>query len=210
MLIQRRAILVLGAAALAAACQRNAAGASDAADMAIGAANAPATLIEYASSTCPHCAEFHRTVWDQLKANYIDTGKLRFVFREFPTPPPQVAVAMFQLARCGGATPEQYLARLGVLFDQQQQIFAGGTIEGVRGKLVEIGQQAGLSEQQVMDCINDEAGAERIRRTVEAGQSQFNITGTPTLILNGRKLEDPAVLTYEGLSRAIDAAIAAH
>lgn len=177
-------------------------------DMGIGAADAPATLIEYASVTCSHCAEFHETVWDQLKTNYIDTGKVRFIFREFPTPPPAIAVAGFQLARCGGATPEQYLTRVGVLFEQQRAIFATGSMEGVRQKLVEIGAGAGLSEQQVMACITDQAGAERIRRTVEAAQTQFDITGTPTFILNGEKLTDPSVVTYEGLSRAIDAAIA--
>ncbi|MGE0595663.1 MAG: DsbA family protein [Hyphomonadaceae bacterium] len=204
--------LILGASALAltgvAACD----GASGQAganpdDMALGQADAPVTLIEYASTTCPHCADFHRDVYPQLKANYIDTGRLRLIFREFPTPPPQIAVAGFQVARCNGATPEQYFARLGVLFDQQRAIFASGSMEGVRQSLVEIGQGAGLSEQQVMECIGDQAGADRIRRTVETGQSEFNITGTPTLILNGRKLEDPAALTYEGLSRLIDQAI---
>jgi protein-disulfide isomerase len=177
-------------------------------DMGIGAENAPATLIEYASVTCPHCREFHERVWDQLKTNYIDTGKVRFIFREFPTPPVNVAVAGFQIARCGGATSEQYLARVGVLFDQQQAIFASGTMEGVRQKLVEIGQGAGLSEEQVMACISDQAGAERIRNTVEEGTRTFQITGTPTLILNGQKLTDPAAMTYEGLSRMIDQAIA--
>ena len=203
--------LLLGAGALAglAACggANGSAGAS-AGDMGIGAENAPATLIEYASVTCPHCAEFHERVWDQLKTNYIDTGKLRFIFREFPTPPVQVAVAGFQIARCGGATSEQYLARVGVLFDQQQAIFASGTMEGVRQKLVEIGQGAGLSEQQVMECISDQAGADRIRTTVEEGTREFDITGTPTLILNGTKLTDPSAMTYEGLSRMIDQAIA--
>ncbi|MDX2276223.1 MAG: DsbA family protein [Hyphomonadaceae bacterium] len=205
---RRELMLGVGALALVGCDGANGVAGASAADMAIGAENAPATLIEYASSTCPHCAEFHERVWDQLKTNYIDTGKLRFIFREFPTPPVQVAVAGFQIARCGGATPEQYLARVGVLFDQQQAIFASGTMEGVRLKLVEIGQGAGLSEQQVMECISDQAGAERIRNTVEEGTRQFDITGTPTLILNGQKLTDPSAMTYEGLSRMIDQAIA--
>ena len=178
-------------------------------DVALGASNARATLIEYASATCPHCAHFHETVWDQLKANYIDTGKLRFIFREFPTPPEAVAVAGFQLSRCGGATPEQYFARLGEIFRQQHEMFASGTMEGVRAKLLEIGASSGLSEQQVMQCISDDAGPERIRR-IEEGSRQFNVTGTPTLILNGRKLDDPRALTYEGLSQMIDQALASH
>ena len=178
-------------------------------DMGIGAADAPVTLIEYASVTCSHCREFHETVWADLKANYIDTGKIRFIFREYPTAPAQVAVAGFQVARCGGASPEQYLTRVGVLFDQQQAIFASGTMEGVRQKFVEIGAGAGLSEQQVMACISDPTGAERIRRTVENAEREFAISGTPTFILNGEKLTSPGVTTYEGLSRALDAAIAA-
>jgi len=206
--------LILGASLLAlAACGGN--GGTSAGngpgpdDMVLGSASARATLIEYASATCPHCAHFHETVWDQLKTNYIDTGKLRFIFREFPTPPEAVAVAGFQLARCGGATPEQYFARLGELFRQQQAMFASGTMEGVRAKLLEIGASSGLSEQQVTQCISDDAGPDRIRR-IEEGSRQFNISGTPTLILNGQKLEDPRALTYEGLSQMIDQALAAH
>jgi protein-disulfide isomerase len=205
--------LVLGVSALGvlglAGCNNAGGGtALSADDMVLGADDAPVTLIEYASSTCPHCADFHAAVWEQLKSTYIDTGKVRYVFREYPTAPAAVAVAGFQIARCGGATPEQYFVRLGELFRQQPAIFATGSMEGVRGKLVEIGGAAGLSEQQVMDCINDEAGAERIRRIGEGSQA-FNVTGTPTFVLNGTKVEDPSVVTWEGLSRLIEAELAA-
>jgi protein-disulfide isomerase len=206
MMLPRREVLISATALAVAACQGGAPGASQG-DMAIGDPAAKATIIEYASVTCPHCADFHRDVFGQLKTNYIDTGKVRYVFREFPTPPPQIAVAGFQLARCGGATPEQYMARVGVLFEQQRAMFASGSIEGVRAKLIEIGGQAGLSEEQVLTCIADESGAARVRETVEAAQRQFSITGTPTIILNGKKLEGATALTYEGLSGAIDAAL---
>ncbi len=201
--------LILSASALAlgatlGACNGGgSAGGVTADDMVLGSENAPVTLVEYASSTCPHCAEFHETSWEQLKTNYIDTGRVRFVFREFPTPPPAIAVAGFQLARCGGATPEQYFTRVGELFRQQHAMFATGSIEGVRAKLIEIGGAAGLSEQQVTDCINDQSGAERIRRLVEAGQRD-GVTGTPTFVINGTKFEQAP--TYENLSRALDAA----
>lgn len=208
----RRRTLLLGATALSlaglGACNNANGGASVSPDdMVLGAADAPVTLIEYASSTCPHCRDFHAENWERLKATYIDTGKVRYVFREYPTPPPAVAVAGFQIARCGGASPEQYFVRLGELFRQQEAIFATGSMEGVRAKLIEIGGAAGLAEEQVMGCINDEAGAERIRRIV-AGAEQFNVTGTPTFILNGQKVEDPAVVTWDGLSRIIEAALA--
>ena len=213
--IRRRQLLlgsVVAAAALATGCggATGQAGAPSPDDMAIGAANAPATLIEYASVTCPHCREFYETVFADLKRNYIDTGKLRYIFREYPTPPAAVAVAGFQLARCGGATPDQYITRVGVLFDQQAAIFASGSMEGVRQKFVEIGGAAGLTEAQVMACINDTSGADRINRIVQGAETQFHVTGTPTLILNGVKLEDPSAVTYAGLSRFIDAAIAQH
>jgi protein-disulfide isomerase len=169
----------------------------------LGNANAPVTLVEYASTTCPHCAEFHEEAWEQLKTNYIDTGRVRFVFREFPTPPPAIAVAGFQLARCGGATSEQYFTRVGELFRQQQAMFSTGSIEGVRAKLIEIGGAAGLSEQQVTECINDQAGAERIRRLVEAGQRD-GVTGTPSFVINGTRYEGAP--NYENIARALDAA----
>ncbi len=202
--------LLLGASALAlAACNGGGGGAganvSDE-DMVLGQANAPVTLIEYASVTCPHCAEFHEQSWEQLKTNYIDTGKVRFVFREYPTPPPAVAVAGFQLARCGGATDEQYMTRVGELFRQQRAMFASGTMEGVRQKLIEIGGAAGLSQEQVMTCISDEAGADRIRATVDTANREFNVTGTPTFIINGTRYEGPP--TYEAIARALDAAVA--
>jgi protein-disulfide isomerase len=209
---RRQLILGAGACATLAACNSpaggGAAGAPTPDDMVLGSPNARATLIEYASASCPHCAHFHETVWDQLKTNYIDTGKVRFIFREFLTPPEAVALAGFQLARCGGATPEQYFARLGEIFRQRDAMFATGTMDGVRTKLLEIGASAGLSEPQVMQCIGDDAGPERIRR-IEEGSRQFNVQSTPTLILNGQVLEDPASRTYEGLSHIIDQALAA-
>ena len=210
--IRRRQLLLGGTAfaVVAAAGCGGATGQSGATsdDMVLGAANAPVTLIEYASVTCPHCKEFHETVFEQLKRNYIDTGKVKFIFREYPTPPPAVAVAGFQLARCGGVNSDQYMTRVGVLFDQQNAIFASGSVEGVRQKFIEIGAAAGLSEQQVMGCITDEGGAQRIQRFIDQGEHDFHITGTPTLILNGTKLEDPAAVTYPGLSRILDAALA--
>lgn len=201
--------LIIGAGALAlGACGGGGGSTVGEDDMVIGQANAPVTFIEYASTTCPHCAAFHEENWDRLKEQYIDTGRVRFVFREFPTPPAAVAVAGFQVARCGGATPEQYFARVGELFRQQQAIFASGSMEGVRAKLIEIGGAAGLSEQQVLECISNEAGAERVRRIVDSAQREFNITGTPTFVINGRKVEDPSVVTWEGLSRILDAQLA--
>ncbi len=175
-------------------------------DMVLGEADAPVTVIEYASTTCGHCAAVHEESWDQLKTNYIDTGRIRFILREFPTAPAVVAVAGFQLARCGGATPEQYYARVGELFRQQQATFASGSMDGVRRKFVEIGGAVGLTEEQVLACIADTDGAaDRMRANGESAQ-QFGVTGTPTFIINGVRFEQAP--TYENLARAIDAAAA--
>lgn len=177
-------------------------------DMAIGAANAPLTLIEYASVMCPHCKEWHDTVWPQLKANYIDTGKVRFVLREMATPAgaAPIVVAAFQVARCGGATPEQYMARVDEFFRQQNDIYSAGTMAAIRTKLVEIGVSAGLTEDQVSQCIADESGGQRLQRISDQADRDFQVTGTPTFILNGHKIDDPAVLNYEGLAHILDAA----
>lgn len=208
-MIADRRRLIIGAAALALAPGASAQASVSADDMAIGSPSAPATLIEYGSAACPHCAHFHETVFAQLKANYIDTGKVFFIFREILTEPQVVAFAGFQVARCGGATPEQYFDRLGEIFRYQQAMFATGTMQGVLQTMNEVGAHAGLSTDQVMQCLNDASGSERIQR-FETGANQFNVTGTPTLILNGQKLEDPSAFTYEGLSHLIDLALAAH
>lgn len=199
---RRELILAAGALALGACNGGSAAGATEG-EMVLGNASARVTLIEYASSTCPHCAEFHETAWDQLKSNYIDTGRIRFVFREFPTPPAPVAVAGFQVARCGGATPEQYFTRVGEIFRTQRSLFETLQADAGRRYFVNLGQAAGLTEQQVLQCISDEAGAARVRNMVQAGERD-GVTGTPTFIINGTKFEQAP--TYENLSRALDAA----
>jgi protein-disulfide isomerase len=183
-------------------------------DMAIGNPDSGVTLVEYGSTMCSHCREFEETVFGQLKTNYIDTGKIHFIFREVlaPVDPqrviPTIALAEYQLARCNNATPEQYFSRLGVLFEQQPAMFQAGSRQGIEAKLVEIGAAAGLSREQVLACVADPAGAERMNRLGEVA-TRDNVTGTPTFFLNGERLDDPNIMTYEGMSAALDAAIAA-
>src|SRR5262245_44881658 len=157
MFATRREVMI-GAAGLAlAGCQGSSGGVpgEDASDMGIGPTTAKVHLTEYASVTCPHCAAFHKDVWPQLKANYIDTGKIRFVFREFPTAPQEVAVAGFQLARCAAnGDPVKYFAMIDVLFDQQQAVFAAMQENKVRDELLRIGQTAGLSPEAFEKCIS--------------------------------------------------------
>ena len=120
-----------------------------------------------------------------------------------------MALAGFQLARCNGADANQYFARIGEIFADQRQMFATGTMQGVLDTLDMVGAHYGLSAEQVMQCIQDPAGQERVQR-FDQGSTQFNVTGTPTFILNGQKLEDPRVATYDGMSQILDEALAAH
>lgn len=205
------AIAALAAAAMVAACTPGGGAKATAAagDMALGDPNAKVTLIEYASVTCSHCADFKKNVYPQLKANYIDTKKINFVFREFTTPPNEVSAAGFLVARCGNPTAEQYFARLDVMFEQQVAVFEALQAGQVRTALLNIAKSAGLTEEQFNACVTDQAGIARIKAGEEAGMKEFQITGTPTLILNGQKLSDPGAYTYEGLSKLIDEKLAA-
>ena len=116
-------------------------------DMAQGDEKAPVTIIEYASMTCPHCADFHATTYPELKKRYIDTGKVRFIFREFPLD--QLALAGFLLARCVG--PDKYFPMIDTLFQLQKE----WVVQKPLGPLLAIAKQAGMSEQQFNECLQD-------------------------------------------------------
>jgi protein-disulfide isomerase len=213
-MVATRRGLMIGACALAltgtlAGCGAGAsseANSIDPSDMTIGDAAARVHLVEYASLTCPHCAAFHKDVWPQLKANYIDTGKIRFTFREFPTPPQEVALAGFQLARCNGADANRYFAMIDVMFDQQQAVFAAMEKGALREELVTIAKSAGISEQQFEACVADTSGPTRIQAVVTKAE-KLGVKGTPALFLNGVQLKEDA-LTYAGLSKLLDAKMA--
>ncbi|MGE0047204.1 MAG: thioredoxin domain-containing protein [Hyphomonadaceae bacterium] len=176
-------------------------------DITIGGAGSSVHLVEYASLTCPHCAAFHAEVFPRLKQNYIDTQRIRFTLREFPTQPVVVAVSGFLLARCGNPAPDVYYTRIGVLFERQRAILSTGNMEGVRRALVEIGIGWGLSEEQVMACITNEAAVPGIRAVVEEGVSRYGINSTPSLVLNEQVLRDSSAMTFDGLSSVLDAAL---
>lgn len=216
MRLDRRSVLLATAGAITlAACGQTGANAQGGGrydrpgDMALGAgADAKVTLVEYASITCSHCADFHEKTWPLLKAEYIDTGKIRFIFREFPTSPPELAAGGFQVARCGNATPEQYYARLDTLFKQQRFLFDAYGRGAAREGLRTIALAAGIQDAQFEACVRDEAGYKRINESVEYGVATYKITGTPSFVLNGTLLTDPGVQTIEGLRVILDRAIA--
>jgi protein-disulfide isomerase len=160
-------------------------------DMAIGDEKAPCTIIEYASMTCPHCAAFHATTYPELKKRYIDTGKVRFIFREFPLD--QLALAAFLLARCAG--PDKYFPMIDTLFQMQKE----WVVQKPLPPLLAIAKQAGLSEQQFNECLQDKKlidGLEDVRqRAIKVG-----VQSTPSFFINGKPAR---VFTIEEFEKAI-------
>ncbi len=204
MTFHRRRFL-MGAAAAAGASGLAYAQSND--EMTIGLASAPLHLTEYASMTCPHCAQFHLANWTALKARYIDTGRVRFSLREMATPPPAVALAMFQLARCGGAGPDEYLRRVGILFERQSAILGAGTLGGVRDALLAAGGEWNLSQSQILASLNDPQGVQRIQRSIE-GAAALGVNHTPSFLFDGVLDEDHAFQTPDGMVRILDARLA--
>src|ERR1700692_1817349 len=141
-------------------------------DESLGSANAPVTIIEYASMTCPHCAHFHETTFPELKKKYIDTGKVRFIFREFPLD--QLAAAGFMLARC--ATPDKYFPMIETLFAQQRD----WVVQHPLDPLLVIAKQAGLSQQAFEACLDDKAMLEGLEKVRNQAAEKFGVNATPT------------------------------
>lgn len=164
-------------------------------DMALGAPEgAKVTVVEYASVTCSGCAAWNEEVWPQFKAKYVDTGKVRYVFREFPTPPQDVAVAGFLVARCAGE--DKYFHVIDQIMRSLPEMHAGTPPRDI---LLRTAREAGLSEAQFQTCVaNPEAVAameQRIKAARDAG-----VTGTPTFMVNGQTVDS----SLDGLSQRID------
>ena len=157
-------------------------------DLAQGKADAPVTIIEYASMTCPHCANFHKTTYPALKTKYIDTGKVRFIFREFPLD--EVAVAASMLARCAGG--EKSLALIDVLFASQDR----WAVRDPLPALMQIARQAGFTQATFEECLRDQKLYDNIVAMRERGAKEYKVESTPTLFING-KMQKGGVSTDE-------------
>jgi protein-disulfide isomerase len=152
-------------------------------DMALGAANAPVTIIEYASMTCPHCAEFHRTVFPELKVQYIETGKVRFVFREFPID--LVAASCAMLARCiGKDDPRTYHAAIDGLFATQEKWMAKDAADQLRS----IAKQAGMSDDGFNACMTDQRVLSGLQQCRDHAHTKLKVEATPTFFVNAKRL----------------------
>jgi protein-disulfide isomerase len=153
-------------------------------DMGLGPANASVTITEYASMTCPHCANFNETVFPKIKSEYIDSGKIRYVFREFPLDIKAAAGSM--LARCiAKDDAPKYFAVIDLLFRQQNDWVMKNTTE----TLARIGKQAGLSQQQVEDCLKDQALLDKIAADQKFANEVLKVNSTPTFFINGEMVK---------------------
>jgi len=150
-------------------------------DLVEGKADAPVTIVEYASMTCPHCANFHKTTYPALKTKYIDTGKVRFIFREFPLD--DLAAAASMLARCAGG--EKSLALIDVLFASQDKWAVREPIPA----LMQISKQAGFTQATFDECLKDQKLYNNILAMRERGSKEYKVESTPTLFVNGKMVK---------------------
>lgn len=170
-------------------------------DYALGDPNAPVKIVEYASYTCPHCANFHATVFKPLKADYIDTGKVHFTMREVYFDRYGLWAAL--VARCGGDL--RYFGIHDMIFAQQAEWVASDDPNVVIGNLRTIGITAGLTNEQLDACLSDAAMVDAMVKHFEEGMKADGIEGTPTLIINGEKHEN---MGYDDLKAILDAKLA--
>ena len=171
-------------------------------DMSIGSDDAPITVVEFASVTCPHCATFHETVFPEIKEKYVDTGKVRFVFREFPTAPADRSVVGSMLARCAAdkGGDEAYFLVLGSLFKTQQKWIYGDT----RNELLKISAQAGLDEEAFDNCVRRQELIDLINANVSDARDRYDVNSTPSFVVDGTLRH---FSNAEDMSKAIDEAL---
>ncbi|SFB05461.1 Protein-disulfide isomerase [Rhizobium sp. NFR07] len=174
-------------------------------DMFLGKEDAPITVIEYMSMTCPHCAHFHTTTFEPIKTKYVDSGKVRFIIREFPFDP--VATAAFMLARSNPqnptepATSEQYFAMVSLLF-KQQRAWAAPADKDVRKALLQTVRIAGYSQQTFEACLTNQKLLDEINEVVKRGADEFGVNSTPTFLINGKKYSGD--MSVESMSALFD------
>ncbi|HZD91292.1 MAG TPA: DsbA family protein [Pseudolabrys sp.] len=167
-------------------------------DMVLGSKSAPVIVVEYASMTCPHCAHFDETAYPKIKKNYIDTGKVRWILREFPLDP--LAAAAFMLARCAAdGSPPKYYDMVNTLFHQQDT----WAIEKPIPPLLSIAKQAGMTETKFKACLSDQKMLDKIQAERQEAINKFKVNATPTFYIDGIKHE--GALEYDQFAKILDA-----
>lgn len=195
MTLDRRALIASGLAVAAAPMAARAAPLPPVpGEMTLGSPTAPVQFVVYASASCPHCAHWWTTVLPEVRKAFVDTGKVRFVFREFLTPPNEFAAAGFILAR---RVPGKYFEVLTTVFQRQEEIYRSEKLwEGLQA----IGKQYGLTDAQFAAAMNDPAALKAVNDRFFRALNQENIEVTPTFFVNGAPIEGDT--GFDALSRA--------
>ncbi|MBP7003234.1 DsbA family protein [Amaricoccus sp.] len=183
-LTRRALIAAAGLAAALAAAPLHAQEKREVVEMAMGSPDAPVTMIEYASFTCPHCAAFALEVMPQLKAQYVDTGKVRLVYREVYFDRPGLWASM--IARCAGE--DRYFGVAELLFKNQQSWAHAADAQGVLNGLFAIGRQAGMIDGEMQACMQDGEFAQALVTWFQGNATADKIDATPTFVLDGEKV----------------------
>ncbi len=188
---------LIGPAAAQTASAADIAHPSSLGDMALGSADAKVTIVEYASMTCPHCAAFATEVFPKLKSEYIDTGKVRYIFREFPLDLKAAAGAM--LARCiGKDDAPKYFAVIDILFRSQNDWVMNNTTESLR----RISKQAGLSNEAFEACLKDQKMLDAIKETQDWAVDKLKVNSTPSFFINGQLVRGET--SFDAFQKIID------
>jgi len=163
-------------------------------DVVLGSDKAPVTIIEYASMTCPHCAHFATTTFPELQKRYIDTGKVRFIFREFPFD--SLAAAGFMLARCAGK--DKFMPIVESLFAKQPEWMVQKPVP----PLMEIAKQFGFTQESFNQCLTNQQVLDGIQDVRDRAAEKLGVNSTPTFFVNGKRLVGDQ--SIEALAKAID------
>lgn len=161
----------------------------------IGNEDAPVTIVEYASMTCGHCANFHKNTLPEIKKQYIDTGKARMIFREFPLDP--VSAAGFMLARC--APEDKYFDVMDALFaDQRAWAFTNDPYNS----MLNFSKQLGFTQESFEACLTNQSLLDGVNAVRDKAGNEFKVDSTPTFFINGEKAT--GALSFEEMSKIID------
>ncbi|MCK8484357.1 DsbA family protein [Aliiroseovarius sp. S2029] len=166
-------------------------------DMVMGDENAPVTVIEYASFTCPHCANFHDTVFKELKKNYIDTGKIKFVHREVYFD--RFGLWAGMIARCGGE--DRYFGLTNLIYAGQEEWIGDGDPGNILANLRKLGRTAGMNDEQMDACLQDEAMAQSMVAAYQKNATADEINATPSFVIDGETYSN---MSYEEFAKLID------
>jgi protein-disulfide isomerase len=160
-------------------------------DFALGSADAKVTIVEYASLTCPHCAAFHKDVWPGLKSKYVDTGKVRFIFRDFPLNPRAFGGSM--LARCLGG--DKGMALVDTLFTKQADWAA--VEANPQQALFDVSKQAGFTQESFEKCLTDQKLFEQLTAMQKRAAEVHKVASTPTFFVNGKRMVGPTLEEFQ-------------